>query len=404
MPILGRVVAARAARLRGMMRVGVVAAGLGLTLGVIGCGDDDARAPTPPSEPGTAPTLLDVSALPTPVPSFRRGLNLGNRLDAPSEGEWGPVLHESDFPRIAARGFDHVRLPVRFSAHAGAARPYAIHADFIARVDWAVERALAAGLSIVIDLHHYDELFVDPATHGRRFLGIWEQLAEHYAGFPDAVAFELLNEPQQALDAERWNALLEATLARVRRLHPERLVIIDAPDLAYALSLPWLVVPADPNLMVAVHIYSPTLFTFQGSSDINGPAVATTGIVFPGPPAAPLEPAAEASGDAWVTEWIADYNTLPSADNPSGPRVIEELFVAVDRYVAETGLPVYLGEWGVGDGADLDSRINWLRAVRGQADARGIGWSIWDDGNAFALFEPETGTWQDELVDALLEP
>lgn len=387
-----------------MSRRGIVAVVLGLSLGGIACSEDSAPVPSSAAEPGTAPTLLDVAALPAPVPSFRRGINLGNRLDAPNEGDWGPVLHEGDFALLAARGFDHVRLPVRFSAHASAGRPYAIEDRFIERVDWAVAHALAAGLSIVIDLHHYEELFVEPTAHRWRFVGIWDQLAEHYAGFPDAVAFELLNEPQQALDAERWNDLLETTLARVRRLHPERLVIIDGPDLAYASSLPGLEVPSDPNLMVAVHTYTPTLFTFQGSSDINGPAFATTGVVFPGPPEVPLEPAAEASEIVPVTEWITDYNTLPTAENPSSPRVFEDVFAAVDAFVAETGLPVYLGEFGVGDGADLRSRINWLRAVRSLADARGTGWAIWDNGNAFALFEPETGVWQDELVDALLEP
>lgn len=384
-----------------MMGWGLAAGCFGIVLGVVACGGEDDSGAAP-SVPGTPATLLDVAALPTPTPSFLRGINLGNRLDAPAEGEWGPVLHESDFPLIAARGFDHVRLPVRFGSYAGQAPPYAIDADFIARVDWAVEQALRAGLSVVIDLHHYEALFAEPSAHERRFIGIWAELAEHYAGFPEAVAFELLNEPQLRLDAERWNGLLRTTLARVRRTHPGRLVIIDAPDFAYALSLPELVVPPnEPNLMVAVHIYTPTLFTFQGET-FNGPAYTTTGIVFPGPPAEPLEPSPEASDEAWVTEWIAAYNTLPTAENPSGPAVIDELFAAVDEYTAATGLPIYLGEWGVGDRADVESRVNWLHTVRAAAEARGIGWAIWDNGNGYALFDPATGAWQEPLLEALL--
>jgi endoglucanase len=385
-----------------MFRKACFAVGFGIAVGIVGCDRGDDAALDPVTAPHTSPTQLDVLTLPAPVPSFRRGMNLGNRLDAPEEGAWGPVLSESDFPRIAARGFDHVRLPVRFSAHAAKAPPYAIDSDFIARVDWAVEQALQAGLSIVIDLHHYEELFADPAAEGRRFVGLWEELSEHYAGFPDAVAFELVNEPQAQLDAERWNGLFPMALARVRQLHPTRRVIIDGPDLGYAPSLPDLVMPVDdPNLLVAVHIYTPTLFTFQGSST-DGPSYATTGIVFPGPPLLPLEPAPEASGESWVTDWIDAYNTLPAAENPSGPSVIDELFDAVDTFVVGTRLPIYLGEWGVGDGADLDSRVHYLHEVRAEAEARGIGWAIWENGNAYELLDPATGVWQEELVDALL--
>src|SRR5688572_26443830 len=139
------------------------------------CSEESASTP-----PNTVPPQVDPADLPTPAPSFKRGINLGNRLDAPNEGEWGPILEESDFPFIAARGFDHVRLPVRFSAHASAQHPYAIDTDFILRVDWAIEQALNAGLSVVLDLHHYEELFTNPAAQWARLIGVWEQLAGHY--------------------------------------------------------------------------------------------------------------------------------------------------------------------------------------------------------------------------------
>src|SRR5688572_31063786 len=45
--------------------------------------------------------------------TLRRGINLGNGLDAPSIGAWGVVLEERHFELAARAGFDHVRLPVR---------------------------------------------------------------------------------------------------------------------------------------------------------------------------------------------------------------------------------------------------------------------------------------------------
>src|SRR5947207_511543 len=55
-----------------------------------------------------------------------RGINFGNALEAPSEGEWGMELKAEYFAAVRQAGFDSVRIPVRWSAHAGAAPPYAL--------------------------------------------------------------------------------------------------------------------------------------------------------------------------------------------------------------------------------------------------------------------------------------
>ena len=72
-----------------------------------------------------------------------RGINLGNALDAPKEGEWGVTLKEQYFQLIKDAGFNSVRIPVRWSAHALSEEPYTIDSSFFKRVDWAVENALS---------------------------------------------------------------------------------------------------------------------------------------------------------------------------------------------------------------------------------------------------------------------
>src|SRR5437660_11172198 len=94
-----------------------------------------------------------------------RGINLGNALEAPHEGDWGVRLKEEYFERIAAAGFDSVRIPVRWSAHAAEAPPYTIDEKFIERVDWTVDQALKRKLSVVLNMHHYDGMMDDPAKH-----------------------------------------------------------------------------------------------------------------------------------------------------------------------------------------------------------------------------------------------
>ena len=71
-----------------------------------------------------------------------RGVNLGNALEGPTEGAWGVVLEEEFFDLIADQGFDSVRIPIRWSAHAEVAAPYTIDPKFFERIDWAVENAL----------------------------------------------------------------------------------------------------------------------------------------------------------------------------------------------------------------------------------------------------------------------
>ena len=71
-------------------------------------------------------------------------------------------LKEEYFTKIKAAGFENVRIPVRWSAHALHTAPYTIDAKFFARVDWAVNQALKNRLVPVLNMHHYEEIFKDP--------------------------------------------------------------------------------------------------------------------------------------------------------------------------------------------------------------------------------------------------
>ncbi|MGC9349035.1 MAG: glycoside hydrolase family 5 protein, partial [Anaerolineae bacterium] len=110
-----------------------------------------------------------------------RGVNLGNALEAPEEGAWGMVIEADFFDLISDAGFDTVRVPIRWSAHAEEQAPYTIDDDFFARIDWVVDQALSQDLNVVVNMHHYEELFEDPDAHTDRFVSLWEQIATRYA-------------------------------------------------------------------------------------------------------------------------------------------------------------------------------------------------------------------------------
>ncbi|HEY5958145.1 MAG TPA: cellulase family glycosylhydrolase [Polyangiaceae bacterium] len=339
---------------------------------------------------------------PTAAKYFKKGINFGNRLEAPNEGDWGSKILATDMPFIANRGFDHVRIPIRFSGHAAAASPYAIEAAFFARIDEVLDQAADAKLAVLIDLHAYDELATSPSSHRERFLSLWSQIASRYRDRPDNVAFELLNEPYGQLDTA-WNDVLADAVKVVRATNPRRLLVVDAVYWADPSKLSQLNLPNDANILTAIHLYEPKLFSFQGKSWM-GDAFMTTGIVFPGPPASPVTPVAAATAASWAKTWFDAYNTQPAATNPSGPATIATQMAYLTNFRTSTGRAVYNGEWGPQDGGEMSSRARLVTLVRQECEKAGIGWAIWEDSNNMKLYDSVAKTWVTSIVDALLPP
>jgi endoglucanase len=355
-----------------------------------------------PDTSGLGPEPFVFGQAPAASTRFKKGINLGNRMEAPNEGDWGGSIVDSDFPFIAQRGFDHVRIPMKFSGHAQTSAPYTIEAEFFSRVDTVVNQALAANLAVIIDMHAYDEMATDAASERERFLGLWSQIATRYKDLPDSVAFELMNEPNGDLD-DVWNDFLAAAITTVRVTNPRRLLVVDAVFWADPPKLSILELPNDANLLVAVHLYEPKLFSMQGKSWM-GPEYMTTGILFPGPPAAPVTPVEAATEASWAAQWFDDYNTLPAESNPSGPATVEAHVAFITDYQATEGRTVYNGEWGPQDGGDMDSRVRLVTEVRRQCEQANVGWAIWEDPNNMQLMDSEAGTWVTPIIDALLPP
>ena len=77
---------------------------------------------------------------------------------------------------------------------------------------------------------------------------------------------------------------------------------------------------------------------------------------------------------------------------------------AARRWNQSSGYPVYLGEFGTIEHVDMTSRANYARAVREEAEKRGIGWTYWELASpSFGMYSPKTGTWHEPIRKALLE-
>ncbi|MEM2673764.1 MAG: glycoside hydrolase family 5 protein, partial [Candidatus Bathyarchaeia archaeon] len=161
-----------------------------------------------------------------PTLKMKRGINIGNALEAPKEGMWGVYIKDEYLSIIREAGFDTVRIPIKWSAHAEEEPPYKIDEDFFSRVDHVVSKALEQNLIVVLNIHHYDEIMQDPRGHKDRFLALWRQISEHYKNYPENLYFELLNEPHDSLTSELWNEFLLDVIRIIRETNPIRKIVV----------------------------------------------------------------------------------------------------------------------------------------------------------------------------------
>lgn len=305
-----------------------------------------------------------------------RGVNMGNMLDAPREGDWGVRL-EPRFIDTASAAFTTVRIPIRWSNHAAATADATLDETFARRVDAVVDAFLAKGRYVIIDVHHYDQLFgdalqpnefpVDPGVLETRLVSIWQQVAARYRNRSPRLIFELLNEPHGRLDAAAWNQLLPQLLAAVRQSNPSRTVMVGGSYWNGVRDLPLLELPPDRNLIVTFHDYDPMNFTHQGIS------------------------------------WMPQFPAGTTCCNDSQQQQIVRGLDAAAAWSAARGYPVYLGEFGSFQKADMASREAYTRFVRDAAEQRGIAWAYWEFASSFGVFDPAANAWREPLRQALVD-
>lgn len=299
-----------------------------------------------------------------------RGINLGNMLEAPEEGDWG-LRFEDDFPILVKEaGFEHVRIPIRWSTHSSSSPPYLIDDQFLSRVKHVVDASRREGLKVIVNVHHFEPLYAEPGKHREWLNSLWEQISTAFVDADDQLYFEILNEPHGELNEQLWNSMLIETLAVIRRQHPQRWVIIGpAPWNGIGgldkLRLP----PADRKLIVTAHYYLPFKFTHQGASWVD--------------PTPPLG-----------ATWLATAEQI---------RELEQDFDRVSDWGKREGRPIYIGEFGVYQAAPMESRVVWTKHVREACVRRQFSWAYWELAAGFGVLDNESKTWRVDLLKALVE-
>jgi len=295
-----------------------------------------------------------------------------------------------DIALMARLGFDNVRL----SIDAAPLEQYplgsdGLNADFLARLDRAVDAMLANGLAVQIDLHP-EENFKQRLRAGdegvERLTMLWRRLAAHYATRdPERVFFEILNEPEVS-DPYRWAGIQAQLAATIREVAPRNTIIATGPNYSGIADLLTQHPLSDGNVIYNFHFYNPHEFTHQGAGWGVAWWSSTHGIPYP---------ASESSMRELVKEVpdAADRFQLENywLDRWDGHRIQ----LTIDEAAAwgrENNVPLICNEFGVyRDHSDPISRANWIHDVRTALEADGIGWAMWDYRGSFGVVFKEDG-------------
>lgn len=303
--------------------------------------------------------------LPPPV---RKCVNMGGALEAPREGEWGYRIRAKDFALLKQSGFDTVRIPIKWSAHTATTAPYYIDSSFLRRVNQVINEASDAGLNVIINVHHYDEISEDADSHLPRLYAIWDQLIALFGSKPQNVMFEFLNEPHSSMSPRRVDEMNRVLLEKVRAVDPTRWVVLGGGDWGTLDGLLKTSPPKDDFTMVTFHYYSPFDFTHQGAP--------------------------------WAHKKIEIGQTWGTGEDRKS--LAEDMSRAA-KWRDKVGMPLLLGEFGVYIAVPDAERAAWSQAVRRSAENAGFGWCYWDFATSLGMYDQKSETFKPGMLPALID-
>lgn len=267
-----------------------------------------------------------------------------------------------DYSLLNNSGFSHCRIGYKMDEVASTAPNYALPNEDLQILQKMVDWCLEEGLIAVIDpVHNWANnnntggavAFTATDEEYNKLGKIWEQVANHFAGYDnDSVVFEVFNEPHNGHNVAR---IISTSLTSIRSSlgNEERIVIVPGDGFSTRQALIDAFnndeIPSDDLYLIGTfHYYDP--FSFTKVSNTN-----------PG-----YNPVWGTSAE--LAQVATDFDAVVSANNSWATRNLTE------------PLPIYLGEFGVDNEADLqgNDRKKWLSWIRMQAEARGMSWAHWN--------------------------
>ena len=340
---------------------------------------------------------------------IRRGTNLSHWLSQSEERGEARKQHiqEDDFERLEQLGFDFVRIPideVQFWDEEGNKLPEAWEL-----LTNALDLAQKHHLRAIVDLHIIRSHYFNAVNEGDKqantlftsekaqddLIGLWYQLSEALKGYSnDSVAYEFMNEPV-ADEHEQWNQLVAKVHAALRKVEPQRTLVIGSNKWQGYETMKYLRVPEnDKNIILSFHYYNPMLLTHYGAwwtplgqykGKVNYPGILVSKEDYEAAPDS-LRPLLEPfTTQEWNVEKIkADF---------------KDAIEVAKKY----NLQLFCGEWGVYEPVDRELAYKWTKDMLSVFDEFDIAWTTWCYDADFGFWDQQKNDYKDKpLVDLLM--
>lgn len=332
---------------------------------------------------------------------YKKGVDLGGWLSQCGEGNYteerfNTFIVEKDIERIASWGADHVRLPVDYNVIQNEDGSFK-ESGFV-HIDNCIEWCRKNNLKIVLDLHKaagyvfddaaYCGLFTDTKLQDI-FVDLWVEITKRYAKYSDFVSFELLNEITKKETADIWNCIADRTIKAIRELNKDVKIIIGGYYNSSIEGLTALKKPADSNIVFTFHCYSPMIFTHQAAcwvpqmpSDFR--------LSYPGTVSDYGRISHEIFGWDYDREFDYDGDIMDSS-------FFDRLFRQATAVSEKYDVPLYCGEYGVIDVADVEGTLRWFADIHAAFEKHNIPRAVWN------YKQMDFGLTDERLADVLPE-
>jgi hypothetical protein len=305
----------------------------------------------------------------------------------------GQIFESTQHPRTLAaarakidayydRGFRNLRIPVTWTEPVGGdllvtdARVGSVNRSHprLQVIESVVDYALSKpDLYVVLNAHHEQALKTE--SRGEVLEQLWQDIADIFKDREHRLLFEILNEPHKAdgtaMPAADLRDMVGRAYAQIRKVDAQRIILFGGNQWFAADEVPtvWTDIDpvgagADPFVMVTFHHYDPWTFCGdnQGTYD-----------------------------DPWTDE------------NQSGPMDT----MANWAKTVGGGMPVYIGEWGVGwksryGELTCNNIREWYTTFDSvHASGHGQPTAVWDDGGWFMIFDHASNRFNNNLIDCI---
>ena len=236
-------------------------------------------SPKAPDATGMSSTAVQLAA------KMHMGINFGNTMESPVEGEWTSKVTESYVKFVKQIGFNAVRIPCNWHwSHLSDPAKAKIDPAWLNRVKEVVGWCVANDMYVMLNAHGDNGWLENNVNAAKKDSvnamqkALWEQIATTMRDFDEHLIFAGANEPA-AKTAEQMsilNTYHQTFINAVRSTggrNSSRVLVVQGPStdsyLTYDLMNTLPVDPVPNRLMVEVHCYSPAQFNILTDGDVS---------------------------------------------------------------------------------------------------------------------------------------